>query len=764
MEAKQCEISGVKEPTNFLPIPAGCLPAMPKATLLKLPEYFPPFEEGTLAQQGWYYVVYKVNSTFFGYLTKLILLNEEEAWFHHVSDSFLVTGTAQDQETVCTKLKFKDGKLEFKQGIFAVPALSKQQEGQIQETIYPLEKWILEDSSMMRSTVDKPMRASMLSQAVEKAISVIGVDPTKCPAEENDIAKMITVHGVEATASANEALQLKAQSAGSGEVFKAPSFGNLPTNSFIAARTMMRVLEAASEPDKPADRRDSRELTSLSRQVDKLSQQISLMAAGRAKNVEEGKMETMKAHMISMKRDGMCCFEVAGAVLELLTKIDEKGAKHVADAKGHLTNNFISLFKKMEEFAPEVDGQHFASTQWKEMIGENPDTILNRVKEGKKWGGIVELALALWHTHIEIVVVHADSIHAKVTDDQVQVAVHPAMLNGLPEGPVEKTTRVYVILETDHYHLAITEQGSSKRAIFNIGKDSDEARDLIVTLLKSKKKGPLGELDEADRREVIAAAFSQPKAGIVRAGVSFAAVAGQNKAAPVADASKQPETDVLCRNYEKNSSCSYGDKCRYVHDDSRKGRNRRKRNRKRTKLVDEQRRVEVGEKASRGRSRSPANNGRGNVQNKTGSSSDSRSSSASRSRSGSRNHSDSRGREDSNSQQPSQGEWQQAPSRKRQIRVRCRKTVHPAGWRDSLQSINKAAHALVTWAVRDTTDEDWLLVQCEANEEEHLAKLLGQNFTIERRRGSNKSSKRQSHHCADFLNGDRCKHPAPYCK
>jgi len=495
---------------------------MPKATLLKLPEYFPPFEEGTLAQQGWYYVVYKVNSTFFGYLTKLILLNEEEAWFHHVSDSFLVTGTAQDQETVCTKLKFKDGKLEFKQGIFAVPALSKQQEGQIQETIYPLEKWILEDSSMMRSTVDKPMRASMLSQAVEKAISVIGVDPTKCPAEENDIAKMITVHGVEATASANEALQSKAQSAGSDEVFKAPSFGNLPTNSFIAARTMMRVLEAASEPDKPADRRDSRELTSLSRQVDKLSQQISLMAAGRAKNVEEGKMETMKAHMISMKRDGMCCFEVAGAVLELLTKIDEKGAKHVADAKGHLTNNFISLFKKMEDFAPEVDGQHFASTQWKEMIGENPDTILNRVKEGKKWGGIVELALALWHTHIEIVVVHADSIHAKVTDDQVQVAVHPAMLNGLPEGPVEKTARVYVILETDHYHLAITEQGSSKRAIFNIGKDSDEARDLIVTLLKSKKKGPLGELDEADRREVIAAAFSQPKAGIVRAGVSFA--------------------------------------------------------------------------------------------------------------------------------------------------------------------------------------------------------------------------------------------------
>jgi hypothetical protein len=741
-----------------------------KSVLQKLPEYFLPVDGGTLSHQGWYYVVYKINTTMYGYLTKLIMVNAEEAWFHHVSDSYLVTSTLQSQETMCTKIKFQDGKLKFKEGIFAVPALSKQKEGQIQETVYPLEKWILEDSSVMRSPVDKMMRASMLSQAVEKAINVIGADPAKWPTEESEIANMFNEHVLEATRSAIEALQLKAQNAASGEEFKAPSFGNLPTNSCIAARTMMRVLEAASEPNKPADRRDSRELTSLSRQVDKLSQQISLMAAGRAKNVEEAKMETTKALLISMKKNGKCCFEAAGAVLELfsnagtdLAKISEKGAKHVADAKGHLTNNFINLFKKMEDFASEVDGQHFASTQWKEMIGENPDTILNRVKEGKTWGGIVELALALWHTHIEIVVVHAEAIHAKATDDQVQVAVHPAMLKGLPEGPLEKTSRVYVVLENEHYHLAITEQGSSKRAMFAIGKDSDDARDLIVTLLKSKKKGPLGELDEADRREVIAAAFSQPKAGAVRPGVSFAVVTGQHKSSPVADAPKQPGTDVLCRNYENSSICSYGDKCRFLHDDSRKGRNRQNKNRKRTKLADEQKRAEAGKKASRGRSRSPARKGRGNGHDQTGSISDSRSRSASRSRSGSRNHSD-RGRDDRSNQQPNQGEWQQAPSRKRQIRVRCRKTVHPAGWRDSLQSINKAAHALVTWVIRDIADEDWLLVQCESSEEEQLAKLLGQSFTIERRRGLNKSSNRRSHHCADFLNGDRCKHPAPYCK
>ena len=38
--------------------------------------------------------------------------------------------------------------------------------------------------------------------------------------------------------------------------------------------------------------------------------------------------------------------------------------------------------------------------------------------------------------------------------------------------------------------------------MFNIGKDADEAQALIVAYLKSKQKGPLGQLAQAERREL----------------------------------------------------------------------------------------------------------------------------------------------------------------------------------------------------------------------------------------------------------------------
>jgi hypothetical protein len=92
--------------------------------------------------------------------------------------------------------------------------------------------------------------------------------------------------------------------------------------------------------------------------------------------------------------------------------------------------------------------------------------------------------------------------------------------------------------------------------------------------------------------------------------------------------------------------------------------------------------------------------------------------------------------------------------------------VPPVVWRNSLRSINKDAHSLVTWAERDPADEEWLEVQCKAEEVGKLEKLLLQDFTVARqRRRPNKESAHRTHHCADFLNGDRrCQHSKPYCK
>jgi hypothetical protein len=131
---------------------------------------------------------------------------------------------------------------------------------------------------------------------------------------------------------------------------------------------------------------------------------------------------------------------------------------------------------------------------------------------GEKLGGIVDLALILYHTNVELTVIHAESIYAKASDKQVQVAIHPAMLESLPKGPTQKTKRVFVILERNHYYFAVIRQGDNMKAIFDIGQEADEAQNLTIALLKSQNHGPLATLSDADRKKKIAQALDQPKA------------------------------------------------------------------------------------------------------------------------------------------------------------------------------------------------------------------------------------------------------------
>lgn len=310
----------------------------------------------------------------------------------------------------------------------------------------------------------------------------------------------------------------------------------------------------------------------------------------------------------------------------------------------------------------------------------------------------MELALALWHSCVEIVVVHADSINAKAASEEVQVAVHPAMLDGLPDGPVPKTMRVFAILKRGHYYLASTKIGDRERAMFNVGKDADEAQASIVAFL-TNQRGTLGQLAVTERRKQIKA--------IIRAGTSWAAVAGatpaagQKNAALVTATVKPAKSNTLCKNFEKDGNCKYGEGCSFVHDDSRMARNKRQRNQTHPITV-------VKEKDQ-------------------------------------------------------QSTWQQVPSRQRLLKVWCRPTVHPASWRSSLQSINPAAYELVNWAERSVADEEWLTVQCHFGEEEKLAKLLAQDFKIKQQLRRPNSGNR-THQCADFLNGGDCGHPFPYCK
>jgi hypothetical protein len=522
---------------------------------------------------------------------------------------------------------------------------------------------------------------------------------------------------------------VRASDAGEGQERDLPAFGTKTSNAQIVSRAMMRMLE---EPKKPAEQH-SRDVTDLSRKVDKISQQLALLTARPATQVAaEGpanivvvdeEKEQDEVDLKSMQKYGKCTYQLAGAALELcinagtdLSKISEEGAKQVANAKECLTNNHCDMLEKLKEFGKEIgeiDPEHFANAQWKEIMGKSSDIVLERTLTTGKWGGIVELALALWHTFLEIVVVHADSINAKASDEEVQVAVHPAMLEGLPDGPTKKKMRMFAVLKRGHYYLATIKKGGKEQAMFDIGKDADEAQALIVAFLKSKQQGPLGQLDAAERRKLIKATIKD--GGSWATAASRTPAAGQTNAAPVADAArpaadaaKLAKSNTPCRHYEKDGNCSYGEKCMFVHDDSRKTRNKRQKSQKRAKSA-----ITVVKAGA---------------------------------------------------QQSNQSAWQQVPSRERQLKVWCRTSVHPGSWRSSLQSINPAAHELVTWAERTGADEEWLTVKCKAGEEDKLAKLLAQDFkTKQQSRRSNSNGKQRAHHCAKFLNGDRCNHPSPYC-
>jgi hypothetical protein len=721
------------EPTEFLAVPAGFWPAVEEKNLKKMAKYFPPAEPNQLITGSWYYVVFKVNATKFGYLARLLQSNEEGAWFQHVADAHLVSGTNKEDEKVCTKLNFKDGK--FQEKVYAVPTDPEPLKDQHQAPSFPFETWIKEDPSVKRLKIDKSERVSMLSQAAAKAVKVLGTDPAKWPEDEAEIVKVCSDSVEDVTAEALDALQ--AASADGGKERDAPTFGNKPSNALIVARAVMRMFEANSEPSKPAERHSNRELANLSRQVDRLSQQIELLASGPAKQAEvEGKKhvedgpakhvenEKDKVELFGMVGNGECAYQLPTAVLEIcrnaetdLSKIAELGAKQVDQAREYLIRNFISMLKLVKDFGKEIgafDSGHFANAQWQAIMGESTETILNEVLDGKEWGGIIEQALALWHSHVEIVVMLADSINAKSTDKQVRGAIHPAMLGGLPLGPVTKTMRVFAILKQKHYYLAATKQGGSMRAMFKIGSEADEAQDLIVAHLKSKSKAPLGELDEAERSEAIKEAFKSKADGASYAGKTATAEAAAKKAAaaagaakPAADAAKPAKSNTPCRNFEKHGNCSYGEKCNFKHDDSRKARNKRANNQK---------------QANR-----PIAVVKAKDQQQSG--------------------------------------WQQVPSRERLLKVRCRASVRPANWRSSLRSINPAAHELVTWVGRNVADEEWLTVQCKVGEEDKLSKLLAQHFEIKQQsRRPNTTGKQRTHHCADFLNGkNRCNHPAPYC-
>jgi len=124
---------------------------------------------------------------------------------------------------------------------------------------------------------------------------------------------------------------------------------------------------------------------------------------------------------------------------------------------------------------------------WTEVLATSADDLMNQVCEGKTWGGYVELAAALWHSDTEIVIAHAEEIHAQATESEVEAGIYPVMLAGLPSGTAKKR-RVFVVLSGQHYHVGKVTAGGTTRVIFEIGKEADEAQSHIVHTSKASAR------------------------------------------------------------------------------------------------------------------------------------------------------------------------------------------------------------------------------------------------------------------------------------
>ena len=742
----------------------------------------------------------------YGYLVQAIKLDEKEVWFQHVQDSHKISGGNIKDESFCSKFKVDDDSLI----IFAVhglsndnpeqtkvqedrglngPILGEEKKGEEWE-VGGIEKLILEDRSIYKMKGEKEPRVALLCQTILKINGIIGSNAAAFEAlgEEEDLAKKLTPYVKEAMTAAREAYQTSS-ALDSSKPAVTHNLGLPNTNAQIVARTILRRLEENVVTTLPAGRQERRDYEALTQRIDKLTQLVSLLNSGHQRPAPEFPPSAPVGGVISMRGDGNCCYQLAGVATCLntnaslnLNRINEKHSKMVEEAKSNLVNNAVTMSKAMDSITMKIDNEHFATSQWKEMLGKSGEEIIHIVPDGKGWGGIVELALSLWHTSTEIVVV-LDSIHEKADAKQVEGAIHCAMLGGLPNGPETKKTQVFAILDNGHYYLGTTTAGGIKKAIFNITDEADVARELIVAFLKTKRKGPLSELDEADQKTVIAAALKpvvdklsmsgpafpvpnvlkKPAMHSLRQNVSFAAAAGGQKAGTgvqkvdVNETSRRPEAEVSCRYFAKGI-CNFGNECRFKHEVQR---------RSNTISPQASRRSEKRPitQVSQGRSQSPARRGR-SVERQSGFREPDTSGTQSKnsSRSSSRSRSRQSGRDNSGDNHGHQDGWQQVPVRKRIIAVKCRKGIHPVSWRNSLKNIDKTAHELVTWADTDPHDAERMLVACERGHVELLTKLLKKHFTVQLKSPQAGGQKRQASRCANFLSGEKCGHPGIKCE
>ena len=211
-----------------------------------------------------------------------------------------------------------------------------------------------------------------------------------------------------------------------------------------------------------------------------------------AKKPKKTSAEEGTAGMKSMPGDGSCAYHLASMAIYGTSHLDaldiDDWPAEVELGRTTVIDNFYqmrNLFVEYLDTIPLGDRSDQLS-HWESLINEEGDAesfVANAV-DLTKWGGSVELAIAMENTTTCVIIVHADNISEQASEIDVEGSVQPAMLQGLSEG-VSKTHNVFAILRKGHYYLGYVRTEGADRGLFKVGYESDAAKKLLIEFLKS---------------------------------------------------------------------------------------------------------------------------------------------------------------------------------------------------------------------------------------------------------------------------------------